>query len=269
MTGAVASVPMGVSLAYLIAGALFMLALRSLSRPESGCLGNRLGMAGMALAVGTTIAVHSAAGLPQIGAAIFFGAAIGIFTVRRVAMPSLPQLIAAFHSLAGLVATLVSGAAFIDPGAFGLLQADGLDIPFASRTAIGLTMAIGAIIFSGSIIACLKLAGILSIRSIPSTAHHAVILALLIVMLALVALVHPGALLLFCAIIGLGLLVGLLLLLPVDRADMPAMLSILNSGLGWAAAAMGFAFHNVALVATGALVGASSTVFARRFDSRR
>ncbi|MEP0728055.1 MAG: NAD(P)(+) transhydrogenase (Re/Si-specific) subunit beta, partial [Parasphingorhabdus sp.] len=150
-----------VATAYLVAGVLFILALRGLSSPESSRTGNRFGMVGMLIAVVTTLWTHSIASLPEIGIAIAIGGAIGFFTARRIAMTDMPQLVAAFHSLVGMAAVLVGVAAYLNPGAFGILDATG-EILTVSRVELGLGVAIGAITFSGSVIAFLKLNGNMS-----------------------------------------------------------------------------------------------------------
>jgi len=156
-----AAVPSWVLIAYLISGVCFILALRGLSSPESSRRGNRLGMIGMAIAVGTTLIVHQAASLVEIVAAIAIGGGIGLVTARRIQMTAMPQLVAAFHSLVGMAAVLVGAAAFLNPSAFGIVDTAGAILP-VSRVEMGLGVAIGAITFSGSVIAFLKLNGNMS-----------------------------------------------------------------------------------------------------------
>ena len=175
------------ALAYLVAGVCFILALRGLSSPASSRRGNRLGMAGMALAVGTTLVTHSVASLPEIVVAMAIGAAIGIVTARRIKMTDMPQLVAAFHSLVGLAAVLVAVAAFANPDAFGILDAATGHIHQVSRIEMGLGIAIGAITFSGSVIAFLKLNGNMSGKPILLPARHVINLGTLAAILLLIA----------------------------------------------------------------------------------
>ena len=257
---AAAATPAWVSLAYLIAGICFILALRGLSSPESSRRGNRYGMAGMAIAVLTTLITYNEAGLVEILIAIAIGAVIGIVTARRIAMTAMPQLVAAFHSLVGLAAVAVGAAAYLNPGAFGILEADGSDILLNSRIELGLGVAIGAITFSGSVIAFLKLNGNRSGKPIMLPGRHLINIGTLLAILALVFLFHldtPG---LFVAILVLSFLIGFLLIIPIGGADMPVVVSMLNSYSGWAAAAMGFTLQNTAMIITGALVGSSGAI---------
>ena len=182
--GAASATPAWAMLAYLVAGVLFILALRGLSSPASSQQGNRYGMVGMAIAVATTLATHNLASLPEIAVAIAIGAAIGLVTARRIAMTAMPQLVAAFHSLVGLAAVLVAAAAFLNPDAFGIVGADGLILP-VSRIEMGLGAAIGAITFSGSVIAFAKLNGNMSGKPILLPARHVLNLGVLAVILGL------------------------------------------------------------------------------------
>ena len=249
------------ALAYLVAGVCFILALRGLSSPASSRRGNRLGMAGMALAVGTTLVTHSFASLPEILIAMAIGAAIGIVTARRIKMTDMPQLVAAFHSLVGLAAVLVAVAAFANPGAFGILDAATGHIHQVSRIEMGLGIAIGAITFSGSVIAFLKLNGNMSGKPILLPARHVINLGTLAAILLLIAyFVTDDATAVFAAITVLSFVIGFLLIVPIGGADMPVVVSMLNSYSGWAAAAMGFTLHNSAMIITGALVGSSGAI---------
>ena len=254
------AVPDWAILAYLAAGVLFILALRGLSSPATSRNGNRLGMTGMLLAVVTTLLTQKLASLHEILAAVVIGGLIGIVVARRIAMTAMPQLVAAFHSLVGLAAVLVAGGAFLEPVAFGIQGADGLIFP-ASRVEMGLGVAIGAITFSGSVIAFLKLNGNLSGAPLLLPARHALNLVLLLGILGLIGwFVVDQSPWVFWTITGLSLLIGLLLIIPIGGADMPVVVSMLNSYSGWAAAAMGFTLHNVAMVITGALVGSSGAI---------
>ena len=258
----VADVPAWVPLAYLIAGALFILALRGLSSPESSRRGNRMGMIGMAIAVVTTLVMHDIASLPEILIAIGIGGLIGFLTARRIAMTAMPQLVAAFHSLVGMAAVLVAAAAFLNPGAFGIVGADG-EILSVSRIEMGLGVAIGAITFSGSVIAFLKLNGNMSGKPIMLPMRHAINLGTLAAILALIGLWTAAAEpepWMFWTVTALAFLIGFLLIIPIGGADMPVVVSMLNSYTGWAAAAMGFTLQNTAMIITGALVGSSGAI---------
>jgi NAD(P) transhydrogenase subunit beta len=254
-----------VALAYLVAGVCFILALRGLSSPSTSQRGNRFGMIGMLIAVITTLVTHDVASLPEILAAIALGGAIGLVIARRIAMTAMPQLVAAFHSLVGLAAVLVAGAAFLNPGAFGILGLDG-NILAVSRIEMVLGAAIGAITFSGSVIAFAKLNGNMSGAPILLPARHLINIATLIAILVLTAVyalsgeAGPGEGALFWVVVALAFAIGFLLIIPIGGADMPVVVSMLNSYSGWAAAAMGFTLHNTAMIITGALVGSSGAI---------
>ncbi|MEQ1509211.1 MAG: NAD(P)(+) transhydrogenase (Re/Si-specific) subunit beta [Sphingopyxis sp.] len=267
--------PAWAMLTYLIAGVCFILALRGLSSPSTSQRGNRFGMAGMAIAVITTFYVHmpwkvgdnynSYVG-PDIDAilwiagAIAIGAVIGIVTARRIAMTDMPQLVAAFHSLVGMAAVLVAAAAFLNPLAFGIAGADGA-IFAQSRIEMGLGVAIGAITFSGSVIAFLKLAGKMSGAPILLPMRHVINLGTLAAILGLIGyFTQDQSPWIFWTITGLAFAIGFLLIIPIGGADMPVVVSMLNSYSGWAAAAMGFTLHNSAMIITGALVGSSGAI---------
>jgi len=253
------------ALAYLVAGVLFILALRGLSSPVSSRRGNRLGMLGMLIAVGTTMATHDAVAIPELVIAIAIGGAIGFFVARRIAMTAMPQLVAAFHSLVGLAAVVVGAAAYLNPGAFGILDPITSQIHEGSRIEMGLGVAIGAITFSGSVIAFLKLNGNMSGKPILLPARHAINLGTLAGILILIgwfyAVSAPTEVpWLFWAVVVLSFLIGFLLIIPIGGADMPVVVSMLNSYSGWAAAAMGFTLQNTAMIITGALVGSSGAI---------
>jgi NAD(P) transhydrogenase subunit beta len=255
-----AAVPAWAMLAYLVSGVFFILALRGLSSPASSRRGNRFGMAGMAIAVVTTLVTHQVAALPEILGAIAIGAVIGIFTARKIAMTDMPQLVAAFHSLVGLAAVLVGVAAFLNPEAFGIVGADGF-INGASKVEMALGVAIGAITFSGSVIAFLKLAGKMSGAPILLPGRHIINIALLLAIAFFTfGFWHSQSPVDFWIIVGLSFLIGFLLIIPIGGADMPVVVSMLNSYSGWAAAAMGFTLHNSAMIITGALVGSSGAI---------
>ena len=259
MADAVAQ-PAWVLLAYLIAGVCFILALRGLSSPESSRRGNRIGMTGMAIAVLTTLATHQIASLPEIIGAMAIGGTIGLITARKIQMTAMPQLVAAFHSLVGMAAVLVGAAAYLNPSAFGIADAAG-HILQVSRIEMGLGIAIGAITFSGSVIAFLKLNGNMSGKPIILPLRHVINLGTLVAILALIAyFTQNEAPAVFFPIMGLSFAIGFLLIIPIGGADMPVVISMLNSYSGWAAAAMGFTLHNSAMIITGALVGSSGAI---------
>jgi NAD(P) transhydrogenase subunit beta len=258
-----AAVPAWAMLAYLVSGVFFILALRGLSSPASSRRGNRFGMAGMLIAVVTTLVTHEVAALPEILAAIALGGGIGWIIARKIAMTDMPQLVAAFHSLVGLAAVLVGVAAYLNPEAFGILDTSG-EILTVSRVEMGLGVAIGAITFSGSVIAFLKLAGKMSGAPIMLPGRHVINLGTLIAIIGLTAyfaiLPTSGTEWVFWTIVVLSFLIGFLLIIPIGGADMPVVVSMLNSYSGWAAAAMGFTLHNSAMIITGALVGSSGAI---------
>ena len=252
-----------VALAYLVAGVFFILALRGLSSPSTSRTGNRFGMAGMLIAVATTLVTHDIANIVEIAIAIAIGGLIGFLIARRIAMTAMPELVAAFHSLVGLAAVLVGWAAYLNPGAFGLLTTDG-GIGAVSKVEMGLGIAIGAITFSGSVIAFAKLSGRMSGSPILLPARHVInlgTLAAIIVLTALFAMAGPAETMpLIVAMTVLAFLIGFLLIIPIGGADMPVVVSMLNSYSGWAAAAMGFTLGNSAMIITGALVGSSGAI---------
>ena len=257
----VAPVNPWVALAYLVSGVCFILALRGLSSPTSSRRGNRFGMFGMALAVGMTAWLHLNASIAEIVGAILIGGAIGFVTARRIAMTAMPQLVAAFHSLVGMAAVLVAAAAYLNPGAFGILNTATGEILSVSRIEMGLGIAIGAITFSGSVIAFLKLNGNMSGKPIMLPGRHVINLGTLAAILGLVAyFVTDQSPWVFWTVTALSFLIGFLLIIPIGGADMPVVVSMLNSYSGWAAAAMGFTLHNSAMIITGALVGSSGAI---------
>ncbi len=254
-----AAVPSWVLLAYLVAGVCFILALRGLSHPETSRRGNSIGMAGMAIAVVTTLAIHDIASIAEIAVAMAIGGAVGLVTARKIQMTAMPQLVAAFHSLVGMAAVLVGAAAFLNPDAFGITGPDG--ILRVSRVELGLGVAIGAITFSGSVIAFLKLNGNMGGMPILLPMRHVINLCTLAAILGLIAYFtvdqSPWV---FWTVAVLSFLIGFLLIIPIGGADMPVVISMLNSYSGWAAAAMGFTLGNSAMIITGALVGSSGAI---------
>jgi NAD(P) transhydrogenase subunit beta len=254
-----AATPGWAVLAYLVAGVLFILSLRGLSSPESSQAGNRNGMIGMAIAVVTTLLTHGT-GLPLIIGAIAIGGSIGWIIAQKIKMTDMPQLVAGFHSLVGLAAVLVGAAAYLNPGNFGIAGADGA-IFSISRIELGLGVAIGAITFSGSIIAFLKLNGNMSGSPIMLPGRHVINLGLLAGILGLIAFfVTDSSPWVFWTVMALSFAIGFLLIIPIGGADMPVVISMLNSYSGWAAAAMGFTLGNTAMIITGALVGSSGAI---------
>ncbi|HXY90245.1 MAG TPA: NAD(P)(+) transhydrogenase (Re/Si-specific) subunit beta [Xanthobacteraceae bacterium] len=251
-----------VALLYLVAGVLFILALRGLSSPESSRRGNLFGMTGMAIAVVTTLAASPPAGSTGwalVGGGLLIGGGIGAVIARRIAMTAMPQLVAAFHSLVGLAAVLVAAGALYAPQAFGI-GAPG-DIHGQSLVEMSIGTAIGAVTFTGSVIAFLKLNGNMSGAPIMLPARHVVnILIGLAILAAVVMFVRTEMHALFWAIALLSFLIGVLIIIPIGGADMPVVISMLNSYSGWAAAGIGFTLGNTALIVTGALVGSSGAI---------
>ncbi len=288
-----AATPAWALLAYLVSGVLFILALRGLSSPSTSQRGNRFGMIGMAIAVVTTLVLsmpvliggaivshgytatfrqREIEGLGLVLAAIALGGSVGWITARRIKMTDMPQLVAAFHSLVGLAAVLVGWAAYLNPEAFGIANAcrqvgfDGA-VAFActidpqSRIEMGLGIAIGAITFSGSVIAFLKLAGKMSGAPIMLPGRHVINLGTLAAIIGLTGyFTMDQSLWVIAVVTALSFVIGFLLIIPIGGADMPVVVSMLNSYSGWAAAAMGFTLHNTAMIITGALVGSSGAI---------
>jgi len=256
------------AIAYIVAGVLFILALRGLSSPESSRRGNRNGMIGMAIAIATTLltlwgqgALDAVTlGLIVVGVAI--GGGVGAVIARRVAMTQMPQLVAAFHSLVGMAACLVAVAAIYTPAAYGIMGPDGA-VQMRSLIELSVGLAIGAVTFTGSVIAFAKLNGNMSGAPILLPARHLlnIVIGLAIVALIVVLVMSGGqAIWAFWGIFGLSLLIGITLIIPIGGADMPVVVSMLNSYSGWAAAALGFTLENTTLIITGALVGSSGAI---------
>jgi NAD(P) transhydrogenase subunit beta len=246
---------------YLVSGVLFILALRGLSSPESSRRGNYLGIAGMAIAIVTTLllAKPSFAGLGLIVLGIAIGGGIGAVVAKRIPMTAMPQLVAAFHSLVGLAAVLVAAAALYAPEAFGIGTAE--EIHGASLIEMSLGVAIGAITFTGSVIAFLKLDGRMSGAPIILPFRHFVNAGLgILLVLLIAAFFASGSHAIFWLIVLVSLVVGGLIIVPIGGADMPVVVSMLNSYSGWAAAGIGFTLGNTALIITGALVGSSGAI---------
>ena len=245
--------------AYLIASVLFILALRGLSHPESARRGNMFGMIGMAIAIITTLIDPEVVGYDVILAGLVVGGSIGTIVALKIKMTALPQLVAAFHSLVGLAAVLVASAALFNPTAYGLGAVGA--IPAASLVEMGLGTAIGAITFSGSLIAFAKLQGIMSGTPITFIGQHKLNAVLGITMAVLFFMfATTESYQVFYLLAGLAFLLGFLMIIPIGGADMPVVVSLLNSYSGWAAAGIGFTLGNPLLIVTGALVGSSGAI---------
>ncbi|MFQ5625259.1 MAG: NAD(P)(+) transhydrogenase (Re/Si-specific) subunit beta [Methyloligellaceae bacterium] len=250
------------ALLYLAAGILFILALRGLSSPETSRQGNMFGMAGMAIAIATTLISHppaDMAGWLLVVVGIAIGGGIGATIARRVPMTAMPELVAAFHSLVGMAAVLVAAGAYYAPEAFDIGSVG--NIKKASLVEMSLGAAIGAVTFTGSVIAFLKLSGRMSGAPIILPARHIVNIALAAALIFFIfSLVVSQSQLDFWLISGIALLLGILIIIPIGGADMPVVISMLNSYSGWAAAGIGFTVGNTALIITGALVGSSGAI---------
>jgi H+-translocating NAD(P) transhydrogenase subunit beta len=250
------------ALLYLASGILFILALRGLSSPATSRRGNRLGMVGMAIAIATTLAYQVPAGISGwilVIVGVGIGAAIGAWRARTVSMTAMPQLVAFFHALVGLAAVLVAAGAFYAPQAFGIGTPSAIHGPSLIEMSIG--VAIGAITFTGSVIAFLKLDGRMSGKPILLPQRHVINGALALALILLVVLfVLTQSPVLFWLIAAASFALGLLIIIPIGGADMPVVVSMLNSYSGWAAAGIGFTLGNLALIITGALVGSSGAI---------
>ncbi|MFL5095836.1 MAG: NAD(P)(+) transhydrogenase (Re/Si-specific) subunit beta [Xanthobacteraceae bacterium] len=247
---------------YLVAGVLFILSLRGLSSPATSRQGNLFGMVGMAIAVATTLAVHPPADsiawiLVVLGIAI--GGAIGAVIARRVPMTSMPELVAAFHSLVGMAAVLVAAGALYAPSAFDIGSVGA--IHKASLVEMSIGVAIGAITFTGSVIAFLKLSARMTGAPIILPARHVINIGLTLALILLVVwFVRTESYAAFWLIALVSFALGVLMIIPIGGADMPVVISMLNSYSGWAAAGIGFTLGNTALIITGALVGSSGAI---------
>ncbi len=250
------------ALAYLVAAVLFVLALRGLSSPVTSRRGNQFGMAGMAIAVLATLLHHgiSGTGYTLILLGIVIGGAIGTYVARQIQMTALPQLVAAFHSLVGLSAVFVAAAALNAPEAFGIGTPHNVHTQSLIEMSLGL--AIGAITFSGSLIAFAKLQALMKGAPITFPGQHQLNLGLGILLVVLIVLfvTSGGNQLVFWPIALLSVGLGFLLIIPIGGADMPVVVSMLNSYSGWAAVGIGFTIQNLALIITGSLVGASGAI---------
>ncbi|MDQ8028219.1 MAG: NAD(P)(+) transhydrogenase (Re/Si-specific) subunit beta, partial [Brevundimonas sp.] len=256
------------ALAYLVAGVLFILSLRGLSSPETSRQGNTFGMIGMALAVGVTVlTLWSSGALDLLTAGLIVGGVVvgggaGAVIAGRVQMTQMPQLVAAFHSLVGMAACLVAVGAVYAPDSFGIATTSG-GIKTLSIIELSLGVAIGAITFTGSVIAFAKLNGNMSGAPILLPARHLINIALALALVLLIGLLIGSggtATWAFWGVFLLALVLGATLIIPIGGADMPVVVSMLNSYSGWAAAALGFTLENIALIITGALVGSSGAI---------
>ena len=245
--------------AYLIASVLFILSLRGLSSPESAVTGVRFGIAGMVIAIVTTLMDPGVLSYSMIVLGLLIGGAIGTVVALKIQMTALPQLVAAFHSLVGLAAVFVATAAFYNPEAFGIGNFG--EIAGASLVELSLGTAIGAVTFSGSVIAFAKLQGVMSGSPITFPGQHKLnaLVAILIVAMVIM-LVRGQSDTVYWILVGLSFLIGFLIIIPIGGADMPVVVSMLNSYSGWAACGIGFTLSNPALIITGALVGSSGAI---------
>ncbi len=251
-----------ISFLYLISGIFFILALRGLSNPESARSGNYFGIIGMIIASATTILItppSSTVDIILLTGGITIGGSIGLIIAKKIAMTAMPQLVAAFHSLVGLAAVLVASAALYVPSSMGIGSVGNIHL--ASLIEMGLGVIIGAITFSGSIIAFLKLQGLMSGSPIVFPKQHLLNLLIAITILSLLAVFTiTESHTIYWTIVVLSLLIGFLIIIPIGGADMPVVVSMLNSYSGWAAAGIGFTLGNIALIITGALVGSSGAI---------
>ena len=251
-----------VAVLYLVSGVLFIMALRGLSHPDSSRRGNLFGIVGMTIAVVTTLVWAAPGGFlgwGMIVAGIAIGGGIGAVTANRIAMTAMPQLVAAFHSLVGLAAVLVAAAALYAPQAFGIGSAG--DIHGASLVEMSLGVAIGAVTFTGSVIAFTKLQGLVSGAPVVFPGQHLLNLGLgILLVLLIVWFTMSESHTAFWMIALLSFALGVLIIIPIGGADMPVVVSMLNSYSGWAAAGIGFTLGNTALIITGALVGSSGAI---------
>ena len=246
------------SLAYLVAAILFILALRGLSSPTTSREGNRYGMIGMAIAILATL-VQRGMRVPLILLGIIIGGVAGVVVARRIKMTALPQLVAAFHSLVGLAAVFVAAAALNAPVAFGIGEPGRIHPQSLIEMSLGL--AIGAITFSGSLIAFAKLQALMKGAPITFKFQHQLNAALGVLLVVLIAVFFAtSSQVVFWLLALVSLALGFLLIIPIGGADMPVVVSMLNSYSGWAAAGIGFTIQNLALIIVGALVGASGAI---------
>lgn len=249
-----------VAMAYLAAAVLFILALKGLSSPVSARRGNLFGMLGMALAVGVTLSIAGTHSYLWIFIAVLIGGGTGTLIARSIPMTHMPQLVAAMHSLVGLAAVMIAASALYNPQAYGIAAADG-SLHIASRIELFLGTFIGAITFTASVVAFAKLQGLVSGRPLVFPGQHLVNLLLGIIMIGSgVVFCMTGEWTPFLIMTGIALVLGVLLIVPIGGADMPVVVSMLNSYSGWAAAGIGFTLSNNMLIVSGALVGSSGAI---------
>lgn len=249
-----------VGFAYLVAAVLFILSLKGLSHPETARRGNVFGIAGMVIAVVTTLLQSGVLNYTMILAAVLLGGAIGTVIALRIQMTAMPELIAAMHSLVGLAAVLIAAAAFANPQAYGIALPDG-SLSMVSLVEMFIGTFIGAITFTGSIIAFGKLKGIITSAPLVFTGQHTVNLVIALAMVGFgVAFCVTQSWTPFLIMIALALVLGVMAIVPIGGADMPVVVSMLNSYSGWAAAGIGFTLSNNLLIITGALVGSSGAI---------
>jgi NAD(P) transhydrogenase subunit beta len=247
------------ALLYLVASVCFIMALRGLSHPTTSRAGNAYGIGGMVIAIATTLALPGVVSYSLIIAGILVGGAIGTVIALRIKMTALPQLVAAFHSLVGLAAVFVAAAAFHKPQAYGIGMPGEIHLNSLIEMSLGVT--IGAITFTGSVVAFAKLQALITGRPLVFPMQHPINAAIGIAIVVLIVwLTIDQSATIFWLIVALSLLIGLLLILPIGGADMPVVISMLNSYSGWAACGIGFTLENSLLIVTGALVGSSGAI---------
>ena len=244
---------------YLISAILFILALRGLSHPKTARLGNIFGIIGMVIAVFTTLMMKNVLSYVEIGVAVLIGGSIGTIIALKIQMTALPQLVAAFHSLVGLAAVFVAGAALYEPELFGIGSVGS--IPTSSLIEMSIGTVIGAITFSGSVLAFGKLQGIITGKPVVFKSQHLInTLIFLFLILLIIYFVITQSVSIFWLIVFISILLGILVVIPIGGADMPVVISMLNSYSGWAACGIGFTLSNNLLIITGALVGTSGAI---------
>ena len=250
-----------VALAYLVAAVLFILTLKGLSSPVSALRGNLFGMTGMTIAVLTTLTVHSVQNVTYILIAIVIGGSIGAVVAKRIQMTEMPELVAAMHSLVGLAAVLIAMAAFNNPFAYGIVAHAGDTLHSSNRIELFIGTFVGAITFTGSIIAFGKLSGKLSGKPLVFAGQHWFNLLLGVLMIGFgIGFFFTQSWTPFLIMTAIALLLGVLLIVPIGGADMPVVVSMLNSYSGWAAAGIGFTLNNNMLIIAGSLVGSSGAI---------
>ena len=247
------------SLLYLVSAILFILALRGLSHPETSRKGNLYGIIGMAIAVLTTLALPQVETYFLIILGVIIGGSIGTYIAQKIEMTALPQLVAAFHSLVGLAACFVAASAFYNPSAYGIGELG--NIAGGSLLEMGLGLAIGAITFTGSVIAFGKLQGVVTGQPLTFPLQHPLNACLgILLLIFIIFLIISNSETAFWGVFLISLLIGVLIIIPIGGADMPVVVSMLNSYSGWAACGIGFTLGNSLLIITGALVGASGAI---------